>query len=244
MKSQRIKDLLAKYFKFIDNAQNRHKWVINQISKIQDGARLLDAGAGECIYKPYCNKLNYVSQDFNEYDGKGDNVGLHTGTWDKSKIDIVCDVINIPQEDQTFDAVLCTEVLEHIPYPDKAITEFSRLLKSGGKLILTVPFCSQTHFAPFHFCTGFNYYWTKKVLEDNGFKILEYGRNGNFFDYVLQELIRTPLVVMNNSKLGLLALGLYLFILPASIIIYLAGLLTNDTEKQLFFGSFVLAEKL
>ena len=234
---------LAKIFPFIDNTQNRHNWVIRQLSTLPRGLNILDAGAGECIYKPYCKDLHYVSQDFNEYDGKGDQTGLHTGTWDKTKIDIVSDITNIPRDSGSYDVILCTEVLEHIPYPDRAIAEFARLLKPGGKLLLTMPFCSQTHFAPYHYCTGFNYYWCEKVLSDNGFKIKEFVRNGTYFDYILQELIRTPLVAKSYSKLGYLSYCLYLFIIPTSIVIYLTSLLAKETDKQLCFGSFVLAEK-
>ena len=47
-----------------------------------------------------------------------------------------------------FDVVLCTEVLEHLPEPQKAIDEFERVLKPGGTLLLTTRFVFPIHDAP------------------------------------------------------------------------------------------------
>lgn len=102
------------------------------------------------------------------------------------------DIISIPKSNGSFDAILCTEVFEHIPEPILAIKEFQRLLKSGGYLILTAPFCSLTHFAPYHFYSGFNKYFYEKHLSENGFEIIEIEENGNFFEYLAQEIRRVP----------------------------------------------------
>lgn len=172
------------------NQSRRREWVIKNLSEIPPGHRILDAGAGELKYKPYCSHLKYVSQDFGEYSGTGDGKGLQMGTWDQSRIDITSDILDIPEPDGSFDAILCIEVFEHLPEPSLAVKEFARLLKEGGGLILTAPFCSLTHFAPFHFHTGFNKYFYEKHLHENGFEILEIESNGNFFEYIAQELRR------------------------------------------------------
>jgi len=46
---------------------------------------------------------------------------------------------DIPVADGAFDAVVCTEVIEHAPYPDRVIGEIARVLKPGGILVLTFP---------------------------------------------------------------------------------------------------------
>ena len=171
------------------NAATRDAWVANALAALPAGARLLDAGAGECQYKKHCGHLKYVAQDNAVYDGKGDS-GLQTGSWDFSQVDIVSDILDIPEPDASFDAVLCTEVLEHLPDPVRALDEMARLLRPGGTFIVTAPFWSLTHFAPYHYATGFNRYFYEFHLGRLGFDIVEMTPNGNFFECVGQELRR------------------------------------------------------
>jgi ubiquinone/menaquinone biosynthesis C-methylase UbiE len=182
------------------NLEVRERWLEKTIKKIPDGYRILDAGAGELLYKKYCSHLQYVSQDFAKYDGTGDGSGLQTSAWDQTKLDIISDITSIPEPDASFDAIMCIEVFEHLPDPVLAIEEFSRLLRDGGKLIITAPFCSLTHFAPYHFFTGFNRYFYEKHLPAYGFIIKELIPNGNFFEYIAQEIRRSPGVAEQYSK--------------------------------------------
>ena len=171
------------------NESERIQWVIDQLKKVPARKRILDAGAGELRFKKYCEHLEYVSQDFGEYDGGGID-GLHTGSWDTSECDIICDIINIPVEDASFDVVLCSEVIEHIPHPELAIKEFSRILKKNGVLILTAPFCSFTHFAPYHYCTGFNKFWYETILDEYDLKLVSCTNRGNYYLFLYQEINR------------------------------------------------------
>jgi len=174
------------------NQANRERWLEQALARIPAGSRILDAGAGECSYKRFCVDLDYVSQDFAEYDGKGDDRGLQMGKWYQSNLDIISDITSIPEPDTSFDAIMCVEVFEHLPEPIKVIREFARLLKPGGHLILTAPFCSLTHFSPYHFYTGFSRYFYTTHLPANGFEIVELQENGNFFEYLGQEIRRIP----------------------------------------------------
>ena len=127
-------------------------------------------------------------------------MGLQTGSWDQSRLDIVSDIAAIPEPNGAFDAIMCTEVFEHIPHPAQALAEFARLLKPGGYLLLTAPFCSLTHFAPYHFYTGFNRYFYEHYFELYGFETLDFELNGNYFEYLAQELRRLPRVAAQYSR--------------------------------------------
>ncbi|MEM8733510.1 MAG: class I SAM-dependent methyltransferase [Planctomycetota bacterium] len=172
------------------NQSSRERWLEDAIALIPPGSRLLDAGAGTQQYKRFCSHLNYVSQDFAQYDGQGDATALQTGDFDYGELDIVSDITDIPEPDESFDAVMCVEVLEHVPDPPAALAEMARLLKANGTMIITAPFCSLTHFSPYHFATGFNRYWYETHLESNGLEIEELTPNGNYFEYIAQEVKR------------------------------------------------------
>ena len=187
-----MKDVLKKIAGLDVNKKNRDQWLAQTLSEISDGLRILDAGAGELGNESLCSHLDYVSQDICQYEGAGDQQGLQTGEWDTSQIDIVCDITNIPEPDASFDAILCSEVLEHLPDALKALDEFSRLLKPNGALILTAPFSSLVHFAPYHYATGFSRYWYETHLPSRCFKIKELTPNGDWFSMLKQEALRLP----------------------------------------------------
>ncbi len=223
------------------NEPNRMAWMEQTLSKIPAGLKILDAGAGECKFKKYCSHLEYTSQDFAEYDGSGD-VGLQMGTWDNSKLDIVSDITNIPRDNESFDAVMCTEVLEHVPDPVAALTELHRLLKPGGYLLITAPFSSITHFAPYHFATGLSNYFYEHHLNKLGYKIIDLSKNGNYYEFMAQEVRRLNSVhkTYAGQTMNFLQRGIrYLFL----------STLENLNKKQkgsealLSFGVFVFAQK-
>jgi hypothetical protein len=64
--------------------------------------------------------LKYVSQDFAPYDGKGDGTALQVGGFSYKGLDIVSDICSITEPDDSFNAIFCTEVFEHIPDPADA----------------------------------------------------------------------------------------------------------------------------
>lgn len=196
--SNRLQNLAENYMATIsvgsENEYSRNLWIKEKLRGLKPGMHLLDAGAGEMKYKKYCAHLNYKSQDFSEYSGQGDGVGLQMGAWNVEGIDIVSDITKIPVADSSFDVILCTEVLEHIPRPELAIKEFARIIKSGGTIITTAPFASLTHFAPYHYSSGFNSYWYEEIYRSHGLSIVEMIASGNYFEYLAQEIRRSQSV--------------------------------------------------
>lgn len=62
--------------------------------------------------------------------------------------DAYYDGTRFPFEDASFDCVLCSQVLEHVPEPDAFLREIARVLRPGGQLVLTVPFLWPEHEQP------------------------------------------------------------------------------------------------
>ena len=225
-----------------DNEARRESWLEQALKQLPSGSRLLDAGAGELKFRKFCSHLEYVSQDFARYEGTGDGTGLQVNSWDQTRLDIVSDITSIPEPDGSFDAIMCIEVFEHLPEPLLALKEFARLLKTGGQLIITAPFCSLTHFSPFHFYTGFsrNFYFTH--LPAFSYEIVELQENGNFFEFLGQEIRRVPSVAERYAgrRSGLWAHGVFYLVLRI-----LAKYSRNDrgSSEMLHFGCFVRAVK-
>lgn len=223
------------------NLDNRKNWVEKTLKSLPKGLKIIDVGAGECQYKVHCEHLEYVSQDFNEYNGIGDSNGLQTGKWDISRIDIVSDITMIPVETGSFDVVLCTEVLEHVPDPVSALNEMNRILKNNGLIIITAPFCSLTHFAPYHFCDGFNKYFYDYHLKRLGYNIIEMTPNGDYYDYLTQELYRLPNVVKKYSFRKTLLIKIISWVLIK--ILNTKKYKKNNSNELACFGYHVIAKK-
>lgn len=236
---------ISKFYNYcgLKNLKTRENWLKKTIEKIPKGESILDAGAGELQYKKYCDDLKYTSQDFGQYNGAGDE-GLQMGKWDNSKLDIVSDITNIPVGNQSFDNIMCIEVFEHIPEPQFAIKEFSRILKPGGKLIITAPFCSLTHFAPYYYANGYSKYFYEKFLKENGFSILEISSNGNYFESLAQELHRITKMANKYSKLNIFTKFLIMcLIFPLLILLNKLSKKDRGSNEVLCFGLHILAIK-
>lgn len=237
--------IMSKNLVGTSNQANREKWLEEHLKDIPSGKKILDAGAGEAVYKQYCSHLEYTSQDFNKYREGGNGLGLQEKKWDSTHIDIVSDIAHIPVDDSSFDAVMCIEVLEHICDPIQAIKEFSRILKSKGILIITAPFCSLTHMAPYYFANGYSKYWYKEVLKEQGFEIKEINYNGNYFEYLGQELRRLP--EMEDKYTYSFQTNKFIYRLAIKLMLKLLSRLSNknkESEEVLCFGLHIIAQKL
>ena len=120
-----------------------------------------------------------------------------TDKYNYGELDYKGDIWNINEVDNYFDNIICTEVFEHIPYPIETVKEFSRLLKPGGKLILTAPSNCLRHMDPYFFYTGFSDNWFDKILKEYDFKLKKIEIVGDYYSWMKVEIYRT----MSNHSL-------------------------------------------
>jgi SAM-dependent methyltransferase len=105
--------------------------------------KVLDVGCGK---KPYQHVFANVSQ----YIGMDIENPAHDHS--KEEIDVYYDGINFPFVNDTFDSVVCNQVLEHVFQSNRFLDEVGRVLRPGGNLLLTVPFMWPEHEQPFDNC--------------------------------------------------------------------------------------------
>ena len=196
----------------------------------------MDAGAGRQQYREYCSHLTYVAQDFDAFsiDAKS-SMTTTVSPYKYGETDLVCDILSIPVLDNSFDHVLCTEVLEHVPKPVDAVRELSRVLKSGGTLILTVPMNCLRHFDPYFFTSGLTDNWLNSTLEECGFVVQTLEPVGDYFSWMKVEVFRT----LGQSKFNPLA---WLLLAPA-LVFYSLKKRTDSSIATLCMGYHVVAQK-
>lgn len=152
--------------------------------ELPHGAKILDAGAGECPFKEFFKSHKYIAVDTKWGDSD----------LDYSRLDFVADIMNLPFKERTFDAVLCTQVLEHVKEPGKALKELYRVLKKGGLLYLSVPQSDGVHQAP-HDYYRYTNYGLKYLLEKQGYKILDIRPSCGYFGFLAHRLTLFPQVM-------------------------------------------------
>jgi SAM-dependent methyltransferase len=163
----------------------RDRWVADRAAEVKPGSKIIDVGAGTCLYRNLFFHCDYTSHDFQNYEGYRNNQEGKYG-----QIDIQSDITSIPVSDSSFDIVLCTEVLEHVPDPIAAIKEMVRITKPGGRLLITAPLGSGLHLLPFHYYGGFSPEWYRKFLSEFGCDVILIAPNGGFFKLLAQECAR------------------------------------------------------
>lgn len=184
-------------------------WVAESLEKISTDARnfttLLDVGAGTGPYRQKALGLGffYRGHDFAKYAPCDESPGLQNREWFYTELEITCDLLLIPAEADS-GVVLCTEVLEHVPDPVAAFDKLWDLVSPGGSLLVSVPFLSLMHQAPYWFSSGLGPFWFAHHARRVGCVDYEITVHGDYFDLVRGELAR---LLIRDSKFRKLLFG-------------------------------------
>lgn len=195
---------------------------------IKRDSLILDAGAGPSPYKSFFKHCKFEATDFND-------------TF--KNLDFTCSLDNIPKKNNHYDIIISTEVLEHVPYPDKVIKEFHRVLKNNGRLYFTVPQGRTIHQEPYNFF-NFTKYGLQILLKDAGFKKFKIRPKGGYF-WFLADVIRFN-GILSQIKSPIIRIPLKIIEYPFTNILIpfiLFHLDFLDREKKWTCGYLVVAKK-
>lgn len=179
--------------KSIEKAEIRK--FMEMAAEVAQSSKVLDVGAGNKPYKALFHRSVYASIDV-----QGDH-------------NFIGSVMHMPLLDNHFNHVLCTQVLEHVTDPLKALEEICRVLKPGGILWMTVPQGWGVHGSPPSYF-NFTRYGILELCRKAGFvnyNIMERGgilRDLGYRIYVLPGIIRA------QHKKNLFVTLLYWFSIP------------------------------
>jgi SAM-dependent methyltransferase len=134
------------------------RFLMEAFAECSPSARVLDAGAGEGRYAELFAQHTYHAVD------------LCLGSIDCSHVSYVSNLEAIAVRDASYDMVVCTQVLEHVPDPLLVLRELNRALKPGGSLWLTVPFFFAEHMQPYDFYR-YTQFGLRHLLEQAGFEV-------------------------------------------------------------------------
>lgn len=193
--------------------------------------RLLDFGCGRKPYENLFSVTEYIGIDMEQTGHEHKN----------SKIDVFYDGKNIPFPAESFDSVFCSEVFEHVFNLEEIIVEIKRVMKSGGKMLITVPFVWNEHEVPYDF-GRYTSFGLRHLLEKNGFEIMELRKSGNFARVNFQLWALYFYSIINTKNTAVDFLLRMLFIIPINVIgTILLPLFPKN--KTLYFNNVVLAVK-
>jgi len=210
----------------------RNLW--NEVQKIAPAinGRVLDFGSGSKPYESLFKCEAYIGVDV--------EVSGHDHA--KSKIDYFWNGKILPFPDNSFDAVLAFEVFEHVPNGTEMLGELRRVLKPGGRLIMSTPFMFGEHEAPYDF-VRYTSFGLENLVTMAGFEIRSIKKLGNLPQAIGQIMI--DYLTIPYSRIKYLPFALGLLLAPSITILSLLGSLVckpNNEGKRYFLGLFLDAE--
>jgi SAM-dependent methyltransferase len=171
---QPSENLLRFTGEFRNERESILEFALRAAAEIPDGSLLLDVGAGNSPYRELFHHLRYESHDWQH--------SMHPGA---RAVDHVGPAHEIPVADGAYDAVLCTQVLEHVPNPQEVLDEIWRVLRPGGALYMTVPLAWELHELPFDFFRH-TPHGLSTMLTNAGFEKLDIRARNDSFRTVAQ----------------------------------------------------------
>jgi SAM-dependent methyltransferase len=192
--------------------------------------RVLDIGCGQKPYQALFPATAYVGL---EYDSPANRAS--------KKADFFYDGAHFPFADGEFDSALCSQVLEHVFTPEAFLAEINRVIKPGGKLLLTLPFVWDEHEQPYDFAR-YSSFGLKALLERHDFDVLQQRKTLPDLRVIFQ-LVNAylyKLLIGRNPYINMIICAL--FMAPFTLLGSLLACIT-PRNPDLYLDNVVLARK-
>jgi SAM-dependent methyltransferase len=187
---------------------------------------VLDVGCGD---KPYGTWLKTATEHVGVDITSGPAVDLVVEPWERW-----------PFPDDSFDGVLCTQVLEHVKDHEHVVAEMIRVLKPGGRLVVSAPFAYCEHGAPDDY-QRFSAYGLANLFRGSC-DVIEIRRQGGIGSTMAVLFLNWWDCALNLSAAGRIVKGLTLPVwIVASGAVNAAGVLLDWLDHtQAFYGNVLL----
>jgi SAM-dependent methyltransferase len=192
---------------------------------------LLDVGCGSQPYRSLFSVAEYIGLEFDTPE-----------TRQLAIADVFYDGGRFPFDNGKFASVLCNQVLEHVFNPAEFVAELFRVLRPGGRLLLTVPFVWDEHHQPYDYAR-YSSFGLLYLLKAAGFKIINHQKLLADAS-VLFQLTNSYLQKITHTRspyLNLMSTAVLLS--PISILGLVMGACLPRNE-DLFLDQLVLAERV
>lgn len=191
---------------------------------------VIDVGCGRMPYRALVPAARYIGVDVDT-----------PVTRELAVADVFYDGRTLPFADTSFDGALCSQVLEHVFEPEPFLREIRRVLRPGGRMLLTVPFVWDEHEQPHDFAR-YSSFGLRALLERNGFEVVQQRKSvadaralAQLASGWLFKATRTRVKALNLlAQLGLIA--------PVNVMGAMAGALLPRNE-DFFLDNVVLARR-
>ncbi len=171
----------------IINDRLRLKFIYDAFSRYGERDELLDLGCG---VKPF-------KEIYSSFVRRHVGIDVATSPHPKNHVDQIYDGKNIPFEDEKFDYVLCTEVMEHVPDPVTFLKEINRVMKREGMLIMTTPFMVSLHEEPYDFYR-YTEHGIRYLLRITGFELTRLESFSGYTGVMIALLVKPQLKFWNK----------------------------------------------
>ena len=149
-----------------------HDFIAERVPRlVTQGKRIADIGCGE---QPFRSPIELAGGRYWGIDMEQNTLGT---------VDVLATAAQAPFSDGSFDLVLCTEVLEHVPDAAAALRELSRIVKVAGLVVCSVPFLYPLHEEP-HDYSRLTVHHFRNVAERNGLEIIELRKLGTELEVI------------------------------------------------------------